>query len=341
MKKFQFNFRIQPLAFLFITTLIINPLYSQKNKETKRTLIISGGGARGSWGGGFAKGLSESGKTYQTVGGTSTGALIMSSVMLNQFNKLEHLFNTIHNEDVYNVNPIRSNGKIRIMKSFWRTLKGRSSIGETKNLRKLIEKIFTEEDYNSIQHQQKTLFCVTTNLNTSMMHIKSIHSNSYTDMLDWIWASASVPVLMKPVHKNGEYWVDGGLTDNVPIDGAIVNGAKKIDVIALFPEKPTTWETSKKIIDIAGRSFHILLNTSFRDHISIGKILSESEKGTELNVYYMSEEDATFLSNLYSFENNTLSEGFKRGYEAFKKGTFTKRTYFMGDDSQFFEKINY
>lgn len=314
----------------------MNISYSQEKNEQKRTLIISGGGTRGSWGAGFAKGLAESGKEYETVGGASAGSLIMSSVILNQFEELETLFNTIKNKDVYNVNPINSNGKIRVFKSFVRTFFGYPSIGESKNLRKLIEKIFTEEDYKNILQQKKTLFCITTNLNTSKRFIKSTNTSSYTDMLDWIWASASVPILMKPVQKAGDSWVDGGLTDNVPIDGAIIKGAKIIDVIALFPEEPTAWESSKKLTDIAGRAFHILLNTSFRDRIIIGELLSELEEGTELNIYYMPNEDANFLSNLYSFESKYLAEGFRRGYASFKNKTMLKRTYFMGKDAKIF-----
>lgn len=312
--------------------------YSQEKNDIKRTLIISGGGTRGSWGAGFAKGLAESGKEYEIVGGTSAGALIMSSVILNQFEKLETLFNTINNKDVYNVNPIRSNGEIRVFKSILRTLFGYSSIGESKNLRKLIEKVFTEKDYKNILQQKKALFCITTNLNTSKKSIKSTNSSSYADILDWIWASASVPVLMKPVQKEGESWVDGGLIDNVPIDGAIIKGAKIIDVIALFPREPTVWESSKKLTAIGGRAFNIILNTSFRDDIIIGELLAELAEGTELNIYYMPKEDATFLSNLYSFENEFLSEGFSRGYKSYKNTTMLKRTYIMGKDAKFYEK---
>ena len=300
-----------------------------------RTLIISGGGTRASWAAGFAKGLAESGNQYKTVGGTSAGALIMSSVILNKFEALETLFSSLNNKDIYNVNPIKSNGEIRLFKSVLRTFLGHSSIGETKNLRKRIETIFTEADYNSIRSQQKALFCVTTNLNTSKMVIKSTDTSSYTDMLDWIWASASVPVLMAPVKKDGQLWADGALTNNVPIDGAVIKGAKIIDVISLFPEEPTVWESSEKLTAIAGRTFNVLLNASFRDDITVGKLLSELAEGTELNIYYMPAEDANFLTNIYSFESETLSEGFRRGYESYSKQTMSKRSYIMGADALF------
>lgn len=312
-----------------------NLCYSQDEIDKDRTLIISGGGARVCWGAGFAKGLIESGHNYETVGGTSAGALIMSSVILNQFEELETLFNSITNKSVYNVNPIKRNGRIRVFRSISRTLFGKPSIGESKNLRKLIGEIFTKKDYESILSQNKTIFCITTSLNTSKKSMKSINSSSYSDMLDWIWASASVPVLMAPVKKEGQSWVDGGVIDNVPIDGAAIKGAKAIDVISLFPEEPDGWESSDSLTAIAGRTLEILVNSSSKSDITEGILLSEIKEGTELNIYYMPKEDADFLSNLFSFESEILSEGYKRGYEAFKNTTMSKKTYIMGKDAKF------
>lgn len=317
--------------------------YSQKKREiaegsdTKRALIISGGGTRGSWGAGFAKGLIESGKEYDIIGGASAGALIMSSVALEQFDELEEVFNKITNKDVYNVNPIRSNGKIKTFKSVWRAIRGHPSIGESKNLRKLIEKIFTETDYQEIRNQNKEIFCIVTNLNTSESVVKTNTLSRYTDLLDWIWASASVPVLMEPVSKEGHNWADGGLLDNVPIDEAIIERAKTIDIIALFQEEPDTWRYSDKLKDIAGRTSKIVLSSTFRNQIVIGKLMSELEEGTLLNIHYMSPEDSKFLSNLYSFDNRILSQGFKKGYEAFQNETMTKKSYIIGANSQFIE----
>lgn len=308
-----------------------------EDTNIKKALVISGGGTRGSWAAGFSKGLAEAGNKYQVVGGTSAGALIMSSVILEQFGELDSLFNSISNKDVYNVNPIRRNGNIKIGKSILRTILGHPSIGETKNLRKLIEKIFTQKDYENIIKQKKEVFCITTSLNSSKISLKSSRSSSYEDLLDWIWASASVPVLMSPVKKDGESWVDGGLLDNVPIDGALLEGVKDIDVIALFTEKPAIWESSEKLVDISGRTLNILINSTFRDNITIGKLLSELEGGIKLNIYYMPIEDAQFLSNLYSFNSETLSEGYRKGYDAFKNKTIQKRTFMMNSNHEFRE----
>ena len=67
--------------------------------------------------------------------------------------------------------------------------------------------------------------------------VKSSENESYSDMLDWIWASP-VPIIMKPLEKdNGQIWVDGGLVDNTPVDNAFQRGVRHIDVICLYLQK--------------------------------------------------------------------------------------------------------
>jgi predicted acylesterase/phospholipase RssA len=92
MKKLITIVKPKIVAFLLINIIVMNLSYSQEKNDIKSTLIISGGGTRGSWGAGFAKGLVESHKEYEIVGGTSAGALIMSSVILKQFEELETFF---------------------------------------------------------------------------------------------------------------------------------------------------------------------------------------------------------------------------------------------------------
>lgn len=304
-----------------------------KNRNMNRALIISGGGSKVSWGAGFIKGLVEKEKLdYKIVGGTSAGALIMGQVALNGFEKLEKVFETMTNKDVYNVCPFRKNGRIRTFKSFGRLLFGHSSFGETKNLRKYIEQnLLTKQDYEKILRENKTIFCSTTDLNTSKAAIKSINTSSYEDMLDWIWASTSFHPIMEPVKKNNITWVDGGLTNDVPIDSSVIKKAKIIDVVILFSEKIPNWESSNKFSHILGRSFTTLIESNFRFSLSVGKLMADLEEGTQLNLYYMSEEDVAFFSNSFSFTNEILSEGFQRGYNAYEK--MIKKTFICGKDS--------
>ena len=315
--------------FLLVTSLSPAQMMPKPDQAPDRTLIISGGGSRVAWAAGFAKALSESGKSYKTVGGTSAGALIMSSVALNQFDELERLFDTISNSNVYNKNPINKKGRIKVFKTIWRTIWGKSSVGENKSLRKTLESIFSPLDYLKIQEQQKTVFCLATSLNTSNKIIKSSDNTSYRDLLDWIWASASVPVLTAPVEKDGQSWVDGGLLDNVPIDEGLFDNPKEIDVIVLFPEEKPYWESQLKIPRISLRAINIMVYESFRGSIQLGKLMAQMKKGGRLNIYYMSKDDADFIGNVYSFDKKILSPSFKKGYHAFFNKTMTLRTYII------------
>ena len=306
--------------------------------ETHRALIISGGGSRVSWGAGFAKALVASGKSYKTVGGSSAGALIMSSVILNQFDELEQLFDTITNKNVYNKNPINKRGRIKVLKTIWRTIWGKPAGGDTKNLRKTIEKTFTQQDYDEIQKRGHSIFCITTSLNTSKKQIISSVNTSYGQLLDWICASASVPVLTPPIRKEGQSWVNGGLLDNVPIGGALLSGANEIDVIVLFPKERDYWESQHKIPRISLRTLEIMLQSSYRGSIELGKLMAQMKKGGRLNLYYISKVDSEFVGNVFSFNHKNLAPAFQRGSVAFINNTATLRSYRVDDMGNFIQE---
>jgi NTE family protein len=66
------------------------------------------------------------------------------------------------------------------------------------------------------------------------------------DILDWVLASASYPVMFSPVKIGGKLWTDGGLREITPLGEAIRRGATEIDVIVTAPEKPATWATARQ-----------------------------------------------------------------------------------------------
>ena len=105
-------------------------------------------------------------------------------------------------------------------------------------MRLLLEQMISEKEYQALKSLKTELFCITTNFGQQREVVKSSENESYSDMLDWIWASSTVPVIMKPLEKEGQIWVDGGLVDNTPVDHAFQRGVRHIYVICLYPEKP-------------------------------------------------------------------------------------------------------
>ncbi|HVF95783.1 MAG TPA: patatin-like phospholipase family protein [Flavisolibacter sp.] len=223
-------------------------LLAQSQKANKRVLVVSGGGARGAWGAGFAKRLSDTFGVYNVAFGTSTGSLMGPLILLGEFGRLEQAYTTVTHQKIFDVNPFTETGDLRTYNSVLRVLAGKQTLGESNNLRKLIDAFLKDDDYLKIR-QSKVLGVATVELATGESLIKfSTDIASASEMKDWIWASSNQPVLMSYYHgkklpdKTG-FFVDAGIQETVPVTEAIEyalhqNEIKDIDVIINRPKFP-------------------------------------------------------------------------------------------------------
>lgn len=76
-------------------------------------------------------------------------------------------------------------------------------------------------------------------------------------LVDAIMASAAIPLLFEPVRRNGRLLVDGGLTDNVPVDAARSLGADYVIAVDVVPALDGTYEP-EGLRDIAILSLAIM-----------------------------------------------------------------------------------
>lgn len=232
--------------FLFLSLFLL--LLAQGQKPGSRILVVSGGGARGAWGAGFAKRLTDSLGIYNVMFGTSTGSLMGPLVLLGDFERLRQAYTTVTQEKIFDVNPFRRNGELRTYNSVLRVLFRKKTLGESHNLRKLIDAFVKEEDYAKIR-QSKVLGVAVVELTSGDKQIKlSTDIAMLTEMKDWIWASSNQPVLMSyylQENGNGEttYYVDAGIQETVPVSEALQyaitgNDITHIDVIVNRPKAP-------------------------------------------------------------------------------------------------------
>jgi NTE family protein len=198
----------------------------------KTGLVLSGGGARGFAHLGVLKALNESGIFPDILSGTSAGALVgvlyadgysPDDIMrlLDASTSFHYIRPTVPKEGLLQISGI-----IRILKD---------------NLR---AKTFEE--------LKMPFFVAATNLNHGR-----IEYFSSGELLQPVIASASIPVLFKPVIINNFHYVDGGVLDNLPL--------KPIEKLCEYKigsfVNPTGYEENvNSLIQIAERTF--LLNVS-------------------------------------------------------------------------------
>lgn len=258
-----------------------------------RVLVISGGGSKAAFGGGVAEYLmSECKKEYDLYIGTSVGSLLVPLLSIGKIDELKHIFSSVKQTDIFNTCPFiiyKNNGinmtqinHLGIIKSL---LRGKKSFGETLNLRKLIQKSITENDFERMLKNKPEILITVSNLTTNTIEYKSLKDCTYSDFCDWVWASSNLVPFMSLVTKNGYEYGDGGMGNIVPIYEALKRGACEIDIILLNTEKN---EVNKppvhNALELTGRSFDFMLNQIVIDDIVIG-MLEGMQRQVNLTFY--------------------------------------------------------
>lgn len=249
-----------------------------------RALVISGGGAKGAFAGGVAQYLVHEKKiNYDIFVGSSTGSLIIPLLSINKIDKLREAYTSVNQSDIFNVSPFSvkklDDGSLKMkmnhIKILMQFIKRRKTFGESKNLRKTIERFVTPEDYNQIKASGKKVIVTASNLTRNTVEYKYLRENSYEDFCDWLWVSSSFVPFMSLVEKNGCEYADGGFGNYIPIEEAIANGAKEIDVIVLRPRhRIVENKKTRNAFGILLNTMDFMLNQIVFDDILIGHLQS-------------------------------------------------------------------
>lgn len=297
-----------------------------------RALVVSGGGAKGAFGGGVAQYLIEDLETeYDMYLGTSTGSLLVPLLALKKLDRLKEAYTSVTQEDIFTVNPFKvvqnKNGVTKVEINLWNVFKNivlreQNTFGDSSNLRLLIEKFITHDAYKELLETNKDVICCTVNATLGDKEYKSCKNYEWEDFCDWLYASACAPPFMSLVEKNGYEYTDGGVLEHAPIQEAIDRGAKEIDVIILRTE-----EGNYKIEKIRN-IFHWLIKLGDlqtreigNDDIQIAKLRAMDEE-VKLNIYYT---PRVLTNNSLIFDKEIMNNWWTEGYEHAKAGG--KKTY--------------
>jgi predicted patatin/cPLA2 family phospholipase len=231
------------------------------------------------------------------------------------------------------VNPFKKNGDIRYFLFAWRLICGKKTLGETKNLLKLINTFIKKEDFQKINNENLDFGAAVTSLTSNKVSIKTAKENSYEDMKEWMWASANEPVFMSTVYKDNEAWVDGGLKDYLPITYAIEQDVEEIDVIIHNGKEytDTDWQQKGGIMDLLLRSITIYGANVEESDIMIAKLLAtiknRGKKEVKLNMYFMSPKQVEMTENELIFDKKIMEELLCQGYISVIDGSIIKESH--------------
>jgi len=288
----------------------------EKNKII-RSLVISGGGAKGAWAGGLIQQMiEERGYDWDMYFGTSTGSLLITLTPLHEMNKLKEAYTSVNNENIFSVNPFTKKGKINVINAACRILKGKTSLGESGELEKLIRKMFTIDNFYDVVLLNKDVYpCVTNYTNNRVEYLHNKFA-TYDEYVKFTLASTSVPLAMNLVDINNVQYLDGGVVMHVPIQKAIDEGADEIDVIVLRPEKidDTPWKANN-MLDVLMRTIDIMQDQISQTNVIIGQ-LKAKEKDVKLRIRYT---PYKLTDNSLIFNKEQMLKWWEEGYEFGRK----------------------
>lgn len=200
---------------------------------SKRALVLSGGGSRGSYQVGVLKALSERCRiSWDTVHGVSVGSLNAAWYAMHKkeqhpdcIDGLIQIWNSI--DSSLNIYEPWLPLKLNYVSSMWK-----GSLYTGKPLEKLIGDFW---DSKKIEESEVKLTVGCCSLST--LQYKDVTSLDVggKKIFDYVLASTHVPIIFEPLFIDNELWIDGGLQHIIPLQAALAESPDIIDIILSTP----------------------------------------------------------------------------------------------------------
>ena len=182
-------------------------------------LVLEGGAMRGLFTAGVMDVLMEYGAEFDAIVGVSAGAAFGVNYKSKQIGRVIRYNKRFANDKRYcSVQSLLNTGNLFNAMFCYHTVPN--------ELYK-----FDRERYNA----DKTPFyvvCTDAETGEPVYHLLD-RANDWG--FEWIRASASMPLVSKPVKIDGKYYLDGGMSDSIPIEFMIVGGCEKNVVVLTQP----------------------------------------------------------------------------------------------------------
>lgn len=292
----------------------------------KKAVVIQGGGSYGA----FSVGrICKTQKEYDIAIGSSTGALIASLALMRKYDILTERYTNVENKDIYSKYPFWKKGIPKIHMALWAWIQQKKGLTDSKPLRELIRKTYTEELHKEIINSGKEYYvtvCVLNSLQTASQYVcSSDFENNYEEFCDLIWASTLIPGLFEPLMREVEVrnnigpgktekvrvfaeLVDGGTVENIGLRKAIELGCDDIDVYMHTVKANGFKEPGKNYIHNLIRAVAIQRQEVTENDIFGTKI----PEGVNVNLHYL-----PYVlpgANIFEFDKKIMKDWFNKGY---------------------------
>ncbi len=206
-------------------------------KDIKTALILEGGAMRGIYTAGVLDTLLENNIHVECVVGVSAGAIHGCSYVSEQYERSIRYYKSC-----------RKDYRFMSFKSFFKT----GNVVDTDYCYDEIPNKLFPFDHEAFEKSKTKFYATVTNLETGeaeYINLKTLRGNK----IDYLRASASMPVVSQIVEIDGNKYLDGAIADSIPIKKFIEMGYDRCIVVKT---KPHSYKKKKeKVLAISKRLY--------------------------------------------------------------------------------------
>lgn len=181
-------------------------------------LVLEGGGMRGMYTAGVLEYFLEKDLEFASCYGVSAGAAHLCSYISKQKGRAYHVgVDYLDDKNYCSMESLLKTGNLFGVKMCYYD----------------IPMYLNPYDYETAQRYPGKAYAVVTNIETGKaeyIRLRDMHKDIVA-----VQASASLPLVAKNVEINGQYYLDGGIADSIPIQKSILSGNRK-NIVVLTKE---------------------------------------------------------------------------------------------------------
>lgn len=238
-----------------------------QTRPYKTGIALSGGGARGFAHAGALKALEEAGIKIDIIAGVSAGAVV--SVLYSGGVRPDDMIHLFDNTGFTHLVDFRLGG------------------GGLFNIDKFMRRVMRAiAPHKNLEDLKIPVYVCATDLNTA----KTVTFDSGA-ISPRVCASCSIPIIFKPVEIDGNYYVDGGVLQNLPAR-VIRDKCETLIGINVSPISP--YKTAGSLIDVAVRSYNLMAKANQQLDMDVCDMVVETHEISQYRVFNLKEIQQVF-----------------------------------------------
>ena len=276
--------------------------------------MLEGGALRGIYTAGVIDYLLENDFKFDTVIGVSAGALFGCNYISKQKGRaLRYNLKYRHNKNYMGFYSLITTGNI---------------MNEKFCFDDLVNKL-DKFDYDTFKKNRICFYAVVSNLETGKAEYKKITNMKDKKQIEYLRASGSMPIISKIVNIDNKKYLDGGMTDSIPVDWAL----KDYDKVVVVSTRAIEYRKKKSPIwpyKLFYRKYPKFIESVKNRWIDYNKVqdrLIDLEKDNKIFVIRPSystgisrlEKDLDKIKEQYNLGYNDMKKNFKNMKNYFKK----------------------